>query len=317
MKKKINLGLIGYGPWGYKIAKSIIYSVKNASLKSIYSRKKKKVLNCREKKITSYTNWKKMINRENLDGVIIAMPPKFNFLILSELLKKKIPVLIEKPISTQVTEVKKILNLCSRYESIADVNHIDLFNNAIKKLISLKIKKIKYIKAKISSSFKGRPDISPMWDYAPHFVAIILKIVKSKLISVSCQNAKIENGLFNKKQRYMYKIQLNFKNNLKAIIFAGNGTKKKNRKIEILTSNHNRYIYNDTRKTSLIYQKSNEIKKVLCKKELPLTNSIISFVKKIKKNQVNYSGIKLSLKVTQILSLAEKSLKAKKPIYFI
>ena len=81
--------MIGYGPWGYKIAKSIIYSVKDARLKSIYSRKKKKILNYPEKKITSYTNWKKMINRENLDGVIIAMPTKFNFSILSKLLKKK------------------------------------------------------------------------------------------------------------------------------------------------------------------------------------------------------------------------------------
>ncbi len=317
MRKKINLGLIGYGPWGHKIAKSIIYSVKDARLKSIYSRKKKKILNYPEKKITSYTNWKKMINRENLDGVIIAMPTKFNFLILSELLKKKIPVLIEKPIATRVIEVKKILNMCFRHESIADVNHIDLFNNAVKKLISIKIKKIKFIKAKISAPYKRRFDINPLWEYAPHFVATILKIAKSKLLSVSCQNVKIENSLFNRKQRYMYKIQLNFKDNLKAIIFAGNGTKKKNREIEILTSNRDKYIYNDMRKTSLIYQKSNKIKKALCKKELPLTNSIVSFVKKIKKNQVNYSGVKLSLKVTQILSLAEKSLKAKKPIYFI
>jgi len=317
LKKKINLGLIGYGPWGYKIAKSIIYSVKDARLKSIYSRKKKKILNYPEKKITSYTNWKKMINRENLDGVIIAMPTKFNFLILSELLKKKIPVLIEKPIATRVIEVKKILNMCFRHESIADVNHIDLFNNAVKKLISIKIKKIKFIKAKISAPYKRRFDINPLWEYAPHFIATILKITKSKLLSISCQNLKIENSLFNRKQRYMYKIQLNFKDNLKAIIFAGNGTKKKNRKIEILTSNRNKYIYNDMSKTSLIYQKSNKIKKVLCKKESPLTNSIVSFVKKIKKNQVNYSGIKLSLKVTQVLSLAEKSLKTKKPIYFI
>jgi len=317
LKKKINLGLIGYGSWGYKITKTIIYSVKGANLKSIYSRKKKSFLNYPEKKITSYTNWKKMINRENLDGVIIAMPAKFNFPIVSELLKKRIPVLIEKPIATQVIEVKKILNMCSRHESIADINHIDLFNNAVKKLISVKIKKIKSIKAKISAPYIRRADITPMWEYAPHFVAVILKLTKSKLLSVSCQYAKIENGLSEKKKRNMYKIQLNFKDKLKAVILVGNGTRKKNRKIEILTSNHNKYIYNDMSKTSLIYQKSSKIKKVLCKKELPLINSIISFVKKIKKNQVNYNGIKLGLKVTQILSLAEKSLKAKRLIRFI
>ena len=44
MKKKINLGLIGFGPWGHKIAKTINSGVKNVNLKCIYSRKKKKII---------------------------------------------------------------------------------------------------------------------------------------------------------------------------------------------------------------------------------------------------------------------------------
>lgn len=317
MKKILNLGLIGFGPWGQNIAKTINKNIKNVFLKSIYTRKLKKFNINFGKNVNLYNDWSLMLKKEQLDLVILAMPPKLNLKILTIILKKRIPVLIEKPLAINLPDAKKIFQLCKLNNSITDVNYIDLSNNAVKKLISMKPKNIKFIKAKITSSFKGRPDsdFTPLWDYASHFIPVILKIFRKKPLAIKCEALSINKSLPNlKRKRHLYKIELFFKNNLKALIVAGNGTLKKNRKMEVQTTSLAKFIYNDQNDNSLIYQGQNKSKKVLYKKKMkfPLTNSIKSFLNKVKNNKKNYEGIKLGLDVTKILSSAEKSLKKPK-----
>ena len=317
MKKRLNLGLIGFGPWGQKIAKTINKDIRNVFLKSIYTRKLKKIKNNLGKNINLYNDWSLMLKKEQLDLVILAMPPKLNFKILTIILKKKIPVLVEKPLAINLPDAKKIFHLCKLNNSIADVNYIDLSNSAVKKLVGMKLKKIKFIEAKITSSFKGRPDsdFNPLWDYASHFIPVILKIFEKKPSAIKCEALKINKSLNNlKRKRHLYKMELFFKNNSKALIVAGNGTLKKNRKIEVYMTSLEKLIYDDQNDNSLIYLRQNKNKKVLYKKTMnfPLTNSIKSFIKKVKTNKENYEGIKLGLDVTKILNSAEKSLKISK-----
>jgi len=63
-----------------------------------------------ENKIVKYySNWKKMLNDEVFDGILIASRIESTIEILNEAIKHNVPILVEKPISFDSDSLKKII----------------------------------------------------------------------------------------------------------------------------------------------------------------------------------------------------------------
>ena len=96
-----NILIIGYG----KIGKRYLSILRQKKVNIIILRKKTST----SKKIKIINNLK---NIKKVDGVIIASPLNTHFKYAKYFLKKKIPVLLEKPICENLNEAKKLKRIC-------------------------------------------------------------------------------------------------------------------------------------------------------------------------------------------------------------
>ena len=106
--KKINISIIGTGLMGLQHIKAISKS-KKANLHSIVdiSDNAKKLSN--KYKIPLYSDVSSLLKSNQLDAVIVATPNQLHEKHTISFLKKKIPVLLEKPISDNIKSAKKII----------------------------------------------------------------------------------------------------------------------------------------------------------------------------------------------------------------
>ena len=103
--KKINISIVGTGLMGLQHIKAISKS-KKANLHSIVdiSDNAKKLSN--EYKIPLYSDVSSLLKSNKLDAVIVATPNQLHEKHTISFLKKKIPVLLEKPISDNIKSAK-------------------------------------------------------------------------------------------------------------------------------------------------------------------------------------------------------------------
>ena len=116
--KLINIGIIGIGSIFNSYLK-IIKLNKRISLKAISSRTESKLTSISKKhKIPKvYTNYKLMIEKENLDAVFILVSADQIFKVTKSLLKYQIPLLIEKPPGLSFEESSVLANLSKKYNT--------------------------------------------------------------------------------------------------------------------------------------------------------------------------------------------------------
>ena len=106
---KINISIVGTGLMGLQHIKAISKS-KKANLHSIVDISKNAVNLSKKYKVPLYSNVEELLRSKNLDAVIVATPNQLHETHTLSFLKKKIPVLLEKPISDNIKSAKKIIN---------------------------------------------------------------------------------------------------------------------------------------------------------------------------------------------------------------
>ena len=107
--RKINISIVGTGLMGLQHIKAISKS-KKANLHSIVDISKNAVNLSKKYKVPLYSNVEELLRSKNLDAVIVATPNQLHETHTLSFLKKKIPVLLEKPISDNIKSAKKIIN---------------------------------------------------------------------------------------------------------------------------------------------------------------------------------------------------------------
>lgn len=188
----IRLALIGVGGWGKNII-STLEKIPGANLKYLCADKPEYLAEF-PAKYEKTTNWRDLLDKKDIDGILIATPPITHFEMASAFLNKKIPVFVEKPMVTTVSDAEKLRALAEKNGKILMVGYQYIYNdyvwfikNQIEKGIFGKIIKIKSEHV-LSPS---RVDVSVFWDAAPHPLSIFQYIfAPKKLLSAK---GKIEH----------------------------------------------------------------------------------------------------------------------------
>ena len=144
MKKKINIGIIGKN-FGHKVSYKAIKRIKSFNTVA-FCFKSKSFLKI-DKKIKIYKDWKNLLNKKNLNAIVIASPPETHFKIIKEAIKKKIHIFCEKPVTRSYEEIYQICNIIKKKNIVHFVNfefpQIQAFIFFKKKILdNIKIKKI-------------------------------------------------------------------------------------------------------------------------------------------------------------------------------
>ena len=131
--KKINISIVGTGLMGLQHIKAILKS-KKANLHSIVDISKNAKNLAKKYKIQLYPNVKKLLNSKNLDAVIVATPNQLHETHTVSFLKKKIPVLLEKPISDNIKSAKKIIDSSKKNKTPLLIGYHRRHNSIVSKV---------------------------------------------------------------------------------------------------------------------------------------------------------------------------------------
>jgi UDP-N-acetylglucosamine 3-dehydrogenase len=86
-------------------------------------------------KIHSYSNLKDLFEKErNLDACLVCTPTKTHYGVASEIIKRKINVFVEKPLSFSSVECEELTKLSKQHGVILTSGYIERFNPAIQDL---------------------------------------------------------------------------------------------------------------------------------------------------------------------------------------
>jgi len=305
----LQVGIIGLGQWGLNIYKTIIKDFPKVKIKAIQV-KTGKLLKEIDENCNVYKNTDLMLKKEKLDCIFVAVPPKFNMFYFKKIVEKKIPLFIEKPLALNMLSMKKMIKISKTNLSLIHVNHIDIFNVAIKRLRTL-VKDLVAAEFKILTSAKSKPYISPMMDLTPHFIAVSIILTREMPKYVLVVNQKIYQKFKDRTKRQMVSLNLIFEKQI-ITITAGNGSKIKERNGKIITKSKTFYYDNPaTGKNILKFSKikgKGYINQIKLKKTPSLTSSISYFFDNVRKKKKSTKDLYLSEKVLKVQLAAKKSL---------
>ena len=298
--KNIRFALIGAGRWG-KIYIQTVTRLPNMEISALCTS------NIKNEKLVSknchvFSKWQDVLTMQDIDALILAVPPSAQFTILMANSKKKLPVMLEKPLSLNAKEAIEIESLYTKQEIISLVDHIYLFHPAYTALKDnlYQIGNIQKILTQGGSSGPFRSHTPPLWDYGPHDLSMCLDIAHEYPIQVS---SSIVHSEINKDRlEEVWKLDLEFSNGVHTTSIVGNGMKRKTRRIEVIGEKGKLIFDNFDNEKLIMHQDSGNVNIPIPEKnKLPLDIAIETFSNAIAGKQDSRLGLTLGANIVTIL----------------
>ena len=161
--RELRLALIGTGRWGTNIARTL-RTIPGCHLVGVETR-----------------GWRKLLQSPDLDGVLIATPGSTHAAIALPFIEGGIATFIEKPLTTKLSDALRLERAARRSGALIFVGHVHLYNPAYlaAKNLAKRAGPIRYIVAEGMNNGPFRDDLSALWDWAPHDVALCVDLLRS------------------------------------------------------------------------------------------------------------------------------------------
>ena len=191
---------------------------------------------------------------DKVDAVSIAVPTCFHHEIARDFLDAGVHVLVEKPMTTSVSQAKDLVNIARKKKLILQVGFLERFNAALGNVAPL-LKRPKFIESHRLAGFKPRSmDINVVMDLMIHDLDIILDIVGTPLASISANGTPVLSESIDIAQA-----RLTFEGGCVANLTASRISHKSKRKIRIFQEDSCIYVDFKELKTAYFYKSSKEI----------------------------------------------------------
>jgi len=183
------IALIGCGAWGVNLARNF---TKLAALKVIVDKDSSRLDEIKKTfpQVETQTNIDAVLQREDIHGVVIATPSTTHAELGLRALKAGKHTFIEKPMALRARDGEKLVKTARQHRRILMVGHVLEYHPAILKLRELisqgVLGKIYYIYSNRLNLGRIRTEENALWSFAPHDVAILLRLLGKKPETVSC-----------------------------------------------------------------------------------------------------------------------------------
>ena len=174
----ISFGLVGYGKWGKILGKTI----------------------SQIGKIHFISNTKKTYkNKKKIDWCFIATNDATHYKIAKYFLKKKIPVICEKPLSRNIKESRELIKLSKKYKVNLFINHVEIF----------KKKKIKILKSNniIRKKTSDNKIKDVLWKLCYHDLYLLYNHLKNKKLQIKLiylKNKQLKFSIYDGYRNYIF-----------------------------------------------------------------------------------------------------------------
>jgi predicted dehydrogenase len=315
--KKLRIGVVGAGYLG-KFHAEKYSQMDDVELVGIADLNRVQAENVSKKvKTNAYTDYRDLIGKT--DAVSVVVPTPAHYKVSRDFLENDIDVLIEKPITTTLSEADELISISAARGLIIQVGHLERFNPAILALKDI-VKNPRFIESHRLSIFKERgTDVSVVLDLMIHDIDIISGFVKSEIKSIHAAGIPVITGLAD-----IANTRLEFMNGCVANVTASRISTKNERKIRLFQqdayisvdfANHEITVVRkkESEKESLI--PGMEIKQICFEKSDALKDELTAFVKAVSRReipevtgQVGRDALKVALSVMEQIDSSKKQL---------
>jgi len=294
-----SLGLIGGGRWGRIYMKTLQNHPRAHLAHLVSSNDENRAFITEGCPISNH--WQEMLENKIIEGVIIATPPQSHFDIASAFIKSGIPVLIEKPLTMNLDEAFELLKLARAHKTTVMVDHIHVYSPAFQTLMSRaqNFGPVRRIEAEAGNAGPLRKNISVLWDWAPHDIAMCYHLVPDmpELSSARILESTSNNNGIGQS------IRIGFKNkSLEIDLRFSNIRQDKARVFKVHFDNHS-LVYDDLKQDKLIELPSHRTITVPAQK--PLDRVIDLFTNAILDHDISLESLKLGVKVCDMLTACD------------
>jgi len=178
MNNKINIAQIGVGYWGPNLLRNLIAN-KSCEVKKVVDLSKERRHFVRDLYPSVRVSYRveDIINDADIEAVVIATPVATHIDLAMKCLEAGKHILVEKPMATNVKEIRQIGKLAEEKRLVAMVGHTFLFNAAVRYVKTLiesgELGDIRYIYSQRVNLGRIRNDVDALWNLAPHDISII------------------------------------------------------------------------------------------------------------------------------------------------
>lgn len=195
----INVAVVGCGYWGPNLVRNI-NAVGNAKLSVVCDLQEQRLTAIKKlyPHLATTNSFSSVLQDPSIHAVILATPMSTHYKLGKMVLEAGKHLFVEKPLAGSSAEAQELILLASQRQKILMVGHTFEYSapvNKIKDIItSGELGDIYYLDSYRVNLGLFQPDLSVIWDLAPHDVSIILYMVNSKPVSVNAQGQSYVNG---------------------------------------------------------------------------------------------------------------------------
>lgn len=168
----LRIGIIGSGFGLYGLLPAF-NSLKDCKVVCICGKKSERLLSyCKDIHLDNiYSDWEEMLDIEELDVVVIAVPPNVQYHIIKASLKKGLHIFAEKPLAASYKQAKELFRLATKTK----ITHMVDF-------IFPEIKEWEKTKQLLDSNYYGKlQQISVNWDFLSYDIKYNVKSWKTDI----------------------------------------------------------------------------------------------------------------------------------------
>lgn len=171
-----SLGLIGYGYWAPKIARTLHNLGALAAVAEIDPARLARA-QADYPNAVPYATAEALLADPDLDAVCIATPIRTHAALVEQALRAGKHVFVEKPLCTDQAEAERLIALAAAHKLTLMAGHTYVFHPAVERLILQPLGAVHYAQAEWANLGIVQSDLSVLWSVGPHPVSILVELL--------------------------------------------------------------------------------------------------------------------------------------------
>ena len=199
MSDQPKIALVGCGYWGKNLCRNFH---ELGVLAQVVDASENGQSNARSiaPEVAVTSNFEEVLNNPEIKGIALATPAETHCDLAVQAMEKGKDVFVEKPMALSIVEAKKMKAVAFQTNKVLMVGHLLEYHPAVLKIRELidseELGKINYIYSNRLNFGKVRTEENALWSFAPHDVAVILRLMGQAPVEVSaCGGSYLTNGI--------------------------------------------------------------------------------------------------------------------------
>jgi predicted dehydrogenase len=227
----IGVGLVGYGHWGPNIARNLVAEGASLVAVSDVSAARLAAARARHPDLVTTRDWRSLVDNPAIAAVAVATPATTHFAIVAACLKAGKHVLVEKPMTTNSREARRLVAAAG--PMVVMVDHTFLYTAGLAAVAGTladgSLGEVRTYESVRTGPQAPSRDVDAVWDLAVHDIAILDHLFGTLPESVSAMGSIRPPAMLVDDAR----LTLTFAGGLVAKVHVSWRSRKKTRRIRI------------------------------------------------------------------------------------